>query len=337
VAQREAGTATAAPGAPLLVTGAAGFIGARFAESCIARGIPFLAADAPGHFSEREEHREIAFGRFGRVIDRERLLDWLDAERPALRGIVHLGACTDTTQMDVAFLDRVNLGYSQALWRFASHEGIPFVYASSAATYGDGSQGYDDDESKIPSLRPLNPYGDSKQRFDVWALAEEAKAVCPPAWAGFKFFNVYGFGERHKGKMSSVVLQAFDQIRRSGEVTLFRSHRAAVADGHQTRDFVYVADVVDVLHFALEAPLRRGIFNLGTGRGRTFLDLVRATFAALGAEPRIAFIDTPPALRERYQYFTEARMEKLRAAGYPRAFTPLERGVKEYVQRLLRG
>ena len=334
MAQSEAGTGRATPQAPLLVTGAAGFIGARFVESCIARGIPFLAADAPGHFGERKEHREIAFGR---VIDRERLLDWLDEERPALAGIVHLGACTDTTQMDVAFLDRVNLGYSQTLWRVASRERIPFVYASSAATYGDGSLGYDDDESKIPSLRPLNPYGESKQRFDVWALAEEARGMCPPAWAGFKFFNVYGFGERHKGKMSSVVLQAFDQIRRSGETTLFRSHRPAVADGHQTRDFVYVADVVDVLHFALEAPLRRGIFNLGTGRGRTFLDLVRATFAALGAEPRIVFVDTPPALRERYQYFTEARMEKLRAAGYPRAFTPLERGVKEYVQRLLRG
>ncbi|MCC6642904.1 MAG: ADP-glyceromanno-heptose 6-epimerase [Deltaproteobacteria bacterium] len=325
---------SASSGAPLLVTGAAGFIGARFVESCLARGIPFVAVDAPGHFAERKEHREIAFGR---VVDREALPGWLEAERPALRGIVHLGACTDTTQMDVALLERLNVAYSRALWRFASREGVPFVYASSAATYGDGSLGYDDDESKISLLRPLNPYGESKQRFDVWALDEEAQGVRPPAWAGFKFFNVYGFGERHKAGMSSVVLQGFDQIQRCGEMRLFRSHRPGVADGHQTRDFVSVADVIDVLHFALDAPLCRGIFNLGTGQGRTFLDLARATFSALGAEERIVFVDTPPGLRERYQYFTEARMEKLRAAGYRHPFTPLEQGVREYVQRLLRG
>ncbi len=322
------------PGAPLLVTGAAGFIGARFVESCLLLGIPFLAVDRPDHFVLRKEHRQIAFGE---VIDRERLLDWLEAERPALRGIVHLGACTDTTQMDVAYLDRMNLGYTQALWRFASREGLPFVYASSAATYGDGSQGYADDEARIPLLRPLNPYGESKQRFDVWALGEEARGQQPPAWSGFKFFNVYGYGERHKQKMSSVVLQGFDQIQRSGEVRLFRSHREGIADGQQTRDFVHVSDVVEVLHFALGRPLRRGIYNLGTGHGRTFLDLVGATFTALGVPPRIAFIDTPVGLRERYQYFTEARMEKLRTAGYLRAFTPLEEGVREYVQRLLRG
>ncbi len=269
------------------------------------------------------------------MIDRDQLLGWLEAERPALAGIVHLGACTDTTEMDVAYLERVNLAYSQALWRFASREGVPFVYASSAATYGDGSQGYDDDESQIASLRPLNPYGESKQRFDVWALEEEARGSRPPAWSGFKFFNVYGFGERHKGRMSSVVLQAFDQIRQTGEATLFRSHRSGVADGHQTRDFVFVADVVEVLHFALATPLRRGIYNLGTGQGRTFLDLARATFSALGAEPRIRFVDTPAGIRERYQYFTEARMEKLRAAGYARGFTPLEAGVRQYVERLL--
>lgn len=323
-----------APGAPLLVTGAAGFIGARFVESCLARGAPFLAVDAPAHFAERTEHREIAFGR---VIDREKLVGWLEAERPALRGIVHLGACTDTTQMDVAHLERVNVEYTKALWRFAARENVPFVYASSAATYGAGSEGYDDDETRIPSLRPLNPYGESKQRFDLWALAEAARGHHPPAWSGFKFFNVYGFGERHKGKMSSVVLQGFDQIQRSGEVTLFRSHRPGIEDGHQTRDFIFVSDVVAVLHFALERPLARGIFNLGTGKGRTFLDLVRATFTALGVPPRIAFVDTPAELRERYQYFTEARMEKLRAAGHLSAFTPLEQGVREYVQRLLRG
>ncbi len=325
---------TAAEDAPLLVTGAAGFIGARFVASCIARGIPFLAADDPQHFRDRKEHREIAFGQ---VMDREALLPWLEAERPALRGIVHLGACTDTTQLDEVFLERVNVAYSKALWRFATQRRIPLVYASSAATYGDGGEGYDDDEGRIPRLRPLNPYGDSKQRFDRFVLAEETKGAAPPAWSGFKFFNVYGFGERHKGRMASVVLQAFDQIREHGRVRLFRSHRPGIADGHQSRDFVHVGDVVDVLHFALDRPLGRGLYNLGTGRARTFLDLAKATFAALGAEPRIEFVDTPADLRERYQYFTEARMEKLRAAGYGRPFTSLEDGVREYVRLLLHG
>lgn len=213
---------------------------------------------------------------------------------------------------------------------------MAFVYASSAATYGDGSLGYDDDESAIAALRPLNPYGVSKQRFDLFVLEEESKGVAPPAWAGFKFFNVYGFGERHKRRMASVVLQAFDQIRERRSVRLFRSHREGIADGHQTRDFIHVADVVDVLHFALERPLARGIYNLGTGRGRTFLDLALATFVALGVPPRIEFIDTPEDLRGRYQYFTEARMAKLRTAGWTRPFTSLEDGVRECVERLLR-
>jgi ADP-L-glycero-D-manno-heptose 6-epimerase len=319
---------------PLLVTGAAGFIGARFVESCAARGIPFLAADLPSHFVDRKEHRGIAFGE---VIDRERLLTLLESAPPPLRGIVHLGACTDTTQLDVTYLERMNLHYTQALWRVAARESLPFVYASSAATYGDGSAGYEDDEARIPSLHPLNPYGDSKQRFDRWALDEEARGHHPPAWSGFKFFNVYGFGERHKAKMSSVVLQAFDQIQATGGARLFRSHRPGIADGHQTRDFVHVSDVVEVLHFALAQPLRRGIYNLGTGRGRTFLDLVHATFAALGRPPRVEFMDTPAGLRERYQYFTEARIEKLLGAGYERGFRSLEDGVREYVQRLLCG
>lgn len=320
-------------GAPLLVTGAAGFIGARFVASCRERGIALLAVDSPAHFRERKEHRGIDFGR---VIDRDELLDRLERERPALRGIVHLGACTDTTELDEGYLERVNVEYSKALWRFASREGVAFVYASSAATYGDGSLGYDDDESAIAALRPLNPYGVSKQRFDLFVLEEESKGVAPPAWAGFKFFNVYGFGERHKRRMASVVLQAFDQIRERRSVRLFRSHREGIADGHQTRDFIHVADVVDVLHFALERPLARGIYNLGTGRGRTFLDLALATFVALGVPPRIEFIDTPEDLRGRYQYFTEARMAKLRAAGWTRPFTSLEDGVRECVERLLR-
>jgi ADP-L-glycero-D-manno-heptose 6-epimerase len=317
--------------APLLVTGAAGFIGWRFAESCRARGIPVVAVDARAHFRERPEHGAAP----ETIVDRDALFAWLAAERPALRGIVHLGACTDTTELDVALLDRLNVEYSRALWRFATEARVPFVYASSAATYGDGSHGYDDDEAAIAKLVPLNPYGESKQRFDLDALAAAARGEAPPAWSGFKFFNVYGFGERHKARMASVVLHAFDQIRASGRVRLFRSHRPEFADGEQKRDFVAVEDALDALHFALERPLARGIYNLGTGRARSFLDLAHATFAALGRAPEIEFVDTPAELRARYQYFTEARMEKLRGAGWKRPATSLEEGVARYVERLI--
>jgi ADP-L-glycero-D-manno-heptose 6-epimerase len=314
------------------VTGAAGFIGSRFVESCAGRGIACVAVDHPDHFHSRREHAAVPYGR---IVGRDELFRWLVAERPKLSGIVHLGACTDTTQRDVAFLERVNVDYSRRLWRHAAEAGLPFVYASSAATYGDGAQGFDDDESRIPALRPLNPYGDSKQRFDLCALAEAARGAAPPCWSGFKLFNVYGHGERHKGRMASVALHAFDQIRASGRVRLFRSHKPGVADGEQRRDFVAVEDVVDALHFALERPLARGIYNLGTGRARSFLELAHAAFAALGEKPEIEFIDTPEALRARYQYFTEARMEKLRAAGWSRAATSLEEGIARYAKRLL--
>ncbi len=271
---------------------------------------------------------------FREIVDRDELFHWLDRERPKLRAIVHLGACTDTRQMDVAYLSRVNVEYSRKLWQYATSAGVPLVYASSAATYGDGGLGYADDESVIPRLHPLNPYGDSKQQFDLWALAEERAGRNPPAWCGFKFFNVYGFGERHKGPMASVVLHAFDQIRSTGVVRLFRSHRPDFADGHQVRDFIDVGDVVDALHFGVDAGVPRGIINLGTGERRTFLDVAHATFAALGAPVRIEFIDTPLDLRERYQYFTQATTARLRATGYATPFTPVERGVRAYVRRL---
>ncbi len=316
---------------PILVTGAAGFVGARFVESCSARGRGVVAVDDLAWFDARVEHEGLDFGV---RVDRKELAAQLASGAIAPGAIVHLGACTDTTEMDKDFLREVNLDYSKMLWRHATEHRLPFVYASSAATYGDGSRGWEDDESSIGELEPLNPYGESKRQFDLWALAEEREGRCPPAWSGFKFFNVYGFGERHKGKMSSVVVQAFDQIQRDGCVRLFKSHRDDVEHGHQSRDFVYVEDVVDVLWFALEKPIRRGIYNLGTGHARTFLDLARSVFAALGVEERIEFIDTPEHLRPRYQYFTEARMQKLRNAGYDRPFTSLEEGVRRYVERL---
>jgi ADP-L-glycero-D-manno-heptose 6-epimerase len=220
------------------------------------------------------------------------------------------------------------------IWRQASTQTIPLIYASSAATYGDGALGYDDDESLLPQLRPLNPYGESKHEFDLWALDQERQGVHPPFWSGLKFFNVYGFGERHKEAMASVVLQAFDQITTTGRMRLFRSHRADVADGHQSRDFILVDDIVDVLLGLADRPIDRGIFNLGTGRARTFLDLARAVFAALGVQEQIDFVDTPLSIRHQYQYFTEARMERLAAAGHGRAFTSLEVGVDRYVGAL---
>lgn len=316
---------------PLLVTGAAGFVGARFVERCNQRGIPVISVDSTPYFTERTEHRGIDFGT---IVDREALPERLAKAPPPLRAIVHLGACTDTTEYDMEYLNRVNVEYSRSLWRFATKQKVPFVYASSAATYGEGEKGYVDDEARMRELYPLNPYGVSKLQFDLWALDEEKAGRTPPVWSGFKFFNVYGFGERHKQKMASVVVAAFDQILATGRVRLFKSHREGISDGHQARDFVYVKDVVDVLFFALEKPLTRGIYNLGTGAARTFEDLAKATFAALGRKPEIVYFDTPLELRERYQYFTQADMTKLRRAGYTASFTSLEDGVREYVARL---
>jgi ADP-L-glycero-D-manno-heptose 6-epimerase len=314
----------------VVVTGAAGFIGARCVQGLRARGVPVVSVDRLEHFGARPEHAGIDFGE---RVDADAIGAWLDARDP-VRAIVHLGACTDTREMDRAYLDRVNLRASQQLWTYATRARVPLVYASSAATYGDGALGYDDDEARIPELRPLNPYGESKQRFDEWALEQERAGRHPPAWTGLKFFNVYGFGERHKGRMASVVLHAFDQVQATGRVRLFKSHRAGIADGHQARDFVFIDDVVDTLAALVERPLPRGIFNLGSGTARTFLDLATAVFAALGRPPAIDFIDTPVDLRSQYQYFTEARMTRLREAGYARTPTPLEAGVARYVHAL---
>lgn len=316
--------------APLLVTGAAGFIGARFVESCNLRGTPVLSVDRASHFEERGE---LAGLDFGEIIDRDVLFGWLEGG-PEIAAIVHLGACSSTTELRVDYLNEVNVEYSKRLWRHATEHRIPMVYASSAATYGDGALGFEDDESRMAKLEPLNPYGRSKLEFDLWVLEQEREGKTPPSWAGFKFFNVYGFGERHKGGQASVVVHAFDQIAATGRARLFRSHHPDYADGEQTRDFIFVGDVVDVLHFALAAPIPRGIFNLGTGHARSFRDLVRAVFAALGREEAIDWVPTPEAIRENYQYFTEARMTRLGEEGFDGPFTELEEGVRQTVARL---
>ena len=320
-----------------LVTGAAGFIGSQFVQSCLDRKIQVISVDSPAHFSSRTEHHKTDFGK---TVDRADLWDWIENLGSPLsqhiHAIVHLGAITDTRESDPKRLAQWNLEYSKRLWQIATDQGLPFIYASSAATYGDGALGYNDQEDLIPKLRPLNLYGQSKQDFDLWALGEEKKSnSCPPSWAGFKFFNVFGPGERHKGFMSSVVLHSFDQIRKNGGVTLFKSHRPGIADGFQKRDFVYVRDVVNVLHFALDRPIKRGIYNLGTGKARAFLELAQAVFTVLDKPEQIHFVDTPVEIRDKYQYFTEAVMDRLREQGYTAPFTSLEEGIQDYVKKLL--
>ena len=318
--------------AKYLVTGAAGFIGARFVESCNTRGISVISVDEKQLFAQRLEHRGIAFGE---VVDRDELFEWLALNAGnEIATVVHMGACSRTTETDVEYLKRVNVEYSQKLWEFCTANRIPFVYASSAATYGEGALGYDDDESSMPRLQPLNEYGRSKQIFDTWALEQERAGHSPPQWSGFKFFNVYGFGERHKGSQASVILHAYDQIQKTGRVKLFKSHRPGIADGEQKRDFIAVEDVIEALHFAINKPIDRGIFNLGTGKAQTFLDLVNAVFEALGKSPQIDFIDTPVEIRDKYQYFTEARMDRLRTEGYAKPFMGLREGVKQYLVRI---
>ncbi len=323
----------------ILVTGAAGFIGYRIARALQNRGLPVIAVDELLFFESRQEHGDLnpALKVSPEQVLESSFYDVLEEKGTPVRAVFHLGASSDTTEMRVDFLKRVNVDYSKRLWEICTERKIPFLYASSAATYGAGEQGYADDENRMSLLQPLNPYGESKRLFDLFAVEEDRAGRAPPSWSGYKFFNVYGFGERHKGRQSSVVLQGFDQIREKGFIRLFRSHKDGIADGEQKRDFVLVDDVVSVMLWALDSRLKRGIFNLGSGQARSFKDLAIATFHALGQEPRIEFIDTPIEIRDRYQYFTEARMEKLRGAGYSAAFTSLEDGVRKTVEALRAG
>ncbi len=326
---------SASPGGPpAVITGAAGFIGSRLAARLIGGGVRVIAVDDPRYFEARPEivsiYREAPPAE---ILDMKALPERLEKSASGgISGIIHLGACTDTTENDAALLDRVNTAYTRRLWELAARLEVPFLYASSAAVYGDGSLGYGDD-TPPGEFTPLNPYGNSKLLFDIWATGEGQKNR-PPSWAGFRFFNVYGFGEAHKKKMASVFFQAFVQILERGEMRLFRSHREGIADGHQSRDFIFVEDVVDVLCHAWQKGLPDGIYNLGTGEARTFLDLAHSAFAAMGREPKIAFIDTPPEIRGQYQYFTEAKMEKLLRGGYNAPFTSLEKGARRYWERL---
>lgn len=315
----------------IVVTGAAGFIGSCLVNKLNNQGIKNIAV--VDDFSNHQKNRNLDNKTILLKLDRDLFFSWLEENHEKVGFVFHIGARTDTTEFDRSVFDRLNLNYSKSVWKACSRFGIPLVYASSAATYGAGEHGYSDEHSLTGRLKPLNPYGESKHAFDLWALEQPEY---PPFWAGLKFFNVYGPNEYHKGRMASVVFHTFRRIRESGYMELFRSHRADYRDGEQLRDFIYVKDVVRVcVHLMLHRP-NSGIFNLGTGKARTFLDLARATFEAMGKKPDIRFVDTPEDIRGKYQYFTEARMEKLRATGYTQPFFSLEEGVLDYVQGYLR-
>lgn len=318
----------------ILITGGAGFIGANLAASLALRqGVRVSVCDRLG---EGEKWRNLAFPRLEAIFPPEDLFDRLrDGPRPA--AIVHLGAISSTTARDADLTVAVNVTLPQRLWRWCAEHGVRLVYASSAATYGDGGQGFDDDPDPgaLERLRPLNLYGWSKHAFDRWAVEQAGRgAPCPPQWVGLKFFNVYGPLEGHKAEMISVVRRKAEEIARDGVALLFESGRPDIPHGQQKRDFVWVGDCVAVMEWLLDTPHVSGLFNCGTGRARSYLDLAHAVFAAMGREPRVEFVTLPEALRSQYQYFTEARMDRLRAAGYDRPFTSLEDGVAAYVRAM---
>lgn len=316
----------------IIVTGAAGFIGSCLVSRLNKAGYTNIVV--VDDFSKTEKSENLEGKTIAAKVGRKDFIKWLNDFGKEVEFIFHIGARTDTTEFDKAIFDELNVNYSKDVWNACVKFNIPLVYASSAATYGLGEFGYKDDHSLIPNLKPLNPYGDSKNDFDKWVLTQ---TVHPPFWVGLKFFNVYGPNEYHKGRMASVILHAFRQISDKGEMKLFRSHNPNYTDGGQLRDFVYVKDVVEICLFLMEKKPASGIYNLGSGKARTFLDLAKNTFKSMNKEEHISFIDTPEDIRDKYQYFTEADMTKMLNAGYTGGFHSLEEGVRDYVQNYLIG
>jgi ADP-L-glycero-D-manno-heptose 6-epimerase len=314
-----------------IVTGGAGFIGSGVVFQLNRLGVDdILVVD---HLDSGEKWKNLRGLRFADYLDRVRFLELVQSGKDpfAAKALIHLGACSATTECDAAYLMENNYRYSQTLCRFCLDRGVRFIHASSAATYGDGALGFDDDPAALDRLRPLNPYGYSKHLFDLWAKREGLLT----RFAALKFFNVFGPNEYHKGDMKSVVCKAHAQVKASGTMRLFKSYRAGCPDGGQSRDFVYLKDCLEVIGWLLEHPGANGIFNLGAGRARTFDDLVKAVFTAMGLPPKIEYIEMPEAIRDKYQYFTEAKMDRLRAAGCDVAFTGLEEAVADYVKNYL--
>jgi ADP-L-glycero-D-manno-heptose 6-epimerase len=314
----------------IVLTGAAGFIG-----SCLLDGLnqknykDIILVD---NFDNKEKTRNYSDRIYSEKVGRDDFFDWLKVNHSFVQLILHLGARTDTTEFHWDVFQSLNVDYSKKIWEVCIEYGLPLIYASSAATYGAGEFGYNDAHDIVNSLKPLNPYGRSKNEFDKWALQQKRK---PFFWAGLKFFNVYGPNEYHKERMASVVFQAYKQIKETGKMELFRSHRPDFADGEQLRDFIYVKDLIGVIIQIMELRKESGLFNLGTGKASTFLDLVNFTFKAMNLEPKIEFVDTPSDIRDKYQYFTQAEMSKLHSAGYQLNFTSLENGIEDYVKNYL--
>lgn len=322
----------------IVVTGAAGFIGSCLAGLLNQKGFQqLILVDDFSDDLKRPNWQNI---KYAHLVERDQFFDWVKSNKPTIDFIYHLGARTDTTEFDYSIHEKLNVNYSKAIWQLCVEQNIPLVYASSAATYGAGELGYSDEEAGIPALHPMNPYGVSKNEFDKWALIQENR---PPAFAGLKFFNVYGPNEFHKGRMASVIFHAFNQIQSQGFVKLFKSHKPEFNDGEQLRDFIYVKDVINICFWFQDQWMAHqsfpsGIYNVGTGKARAFKDLVAATFAAMNLNTQIEYIDMPIDIRDTYQYFTEAEMEKLIHAGYTEPFHNLEAGISDYVKNyLMRG
>ncbi len=311
----------------IVITGAAGFIGSCMVSFLNEKGRKDLIL--VDDFNKREKSANLEQQDFEAKIDRDIFLQ--DMNRHDIEFIFHLGARTDTTEFDEKIFDKLNLKYSQAIWNHCVQKDIPLLYASSAATYGDGDQGFDDTKS-IMNLQPLNPYGQSKQDFDIWVLQQENT---PPFWAGLKFFNVFGPNEYHKGRMASVVFHAFNQIKKNGSLKLFQSHRSDYGHGEQIRDFIYVKDLLNLMWYWFSQQVSSGIYNAGTGKARTFNDLARAIYQAMGLEPNITYIPTPEDIRDKYQFYTEAAMKKTLDSGCTFEFAELEDAVADYVQNYL--
>jgi len=314
----------------IIVTGAAGFIGSVLVGklNSLDKSNLILVDD----FSNVEKNKNLYNKQFTQQIDRSEFIEWFMKNAESVSEFYHIGARTDTTEFNVEIFNELNLNYTKDLWNICAENSIPFVYASSAATYGMGEFGFEDNHDIIDDLVPLNPYGESKNDFDKWALKQKSH---PPFWAGFKFFNVYGPNEFHKSRMASVIFHAVNQISVTNGMKLFKSHNPKYKDGEQLRDFVYVKDVIEVLAFMMDRKKQSGIYNLGSGKARTFKDLVEATFSAMNIKSNISYIATPIDLRDKYQYFTEADMQKLKTVGYKKSFINLEDGVKDYVQNYL--
>ena len=339
----------------ILLTGAAGFIGSYMLGYLNRKGYEnIIIVD---DFSREDKKLNYESKRFIEKIERDNLFNWLKKSNPKIDFVFHLGARTDTTEFDYSIHEKLNVEYSKKIWNYCAEKTIPLVYASSAATYGGGEFGYKDDHDIIEKLNPLNPYGKSKNEFDKWALKRSresgvgSRESAPPFWAGLKFFNVYGPNEYHKGRMASMIFHGFNQIQNTGKVKLFKSHKSEFNDGEQLRDFIYVEDVAAVCFWLMilmdNTRLnesfgqgqwtmdKNGIYNLGTGKARTFNDLAKATFAGMSKEPVIEYIDMPDDIRDKYQYYTEADRSKLRKAGYDKKFHTLEEGVNDYVSNYL--